>query len=116
LATPEKRNNSGIDQILTSSCCTRQNKHTDIKTVAYNHVTAILQRCQKGQKRVVFLLLFLLLSHTFYFHAISQELTIADTNIINTLPEPFWPTDVPFVGYNTESKDLGAVFGRKIDS
>ena len=42
--------------------------------------------------------------------------TIADTNIINTLPEPFWPTDVPFVGYNTESKDLGAVFGRKIDS
>ena len=40
-----------------------------IKKVAYNHVTAILQRYQKGPKSVV-----LLLCHTFYFHAISQEL------------------------------------------
>ena len=52
--------------------------HKDIKKVAYNHVAAILQRCQKGQKCVVLLLLFLLLllllCHTFYFHAISQEI------------------------------------------
>ena len=41
--------------------------------------------------------------------------TIADTNILNTPPEPFRPTDVPFVGYRTKSKDLGGVFGRKID-
>ena len=41
--------------------------------------------------------------------------TVADTNIINTPPEPFRPTDVPFVGYKTETKDLGGVFGRKID-
>ena len=38
--------------------------------------------------------------------------TIADTNIINTPSVLFWPTDVPFVGYKTESKDLGKVFGR----
>jgi len=47
----------------------------DIKRVAYNHVTAILQRCQKGQKCVVF---FLLLYHTFS-HAISQELLQIET-------------------------------------
>ena len=41
--------------------------------------------------------------------------TIADTNILSTPPEPFRPTDVPFVGYRTKSKDLGGVFGRKID-
>ena len=41
--------------------------------------------------------------------------TIADRNIINTPSELFRPTDVPFVGYKTESKDLGGVFGRKID-
>ena len=35
--------------------------------------------------------------------------TIADTNIINTAPEPSRSTDVPFVGYKTESKDLGGV-------
>jgi len=113
LATPEKRKKSRIDQILTSACRHRQNEHTDIKTVAYNHVTAILQRCHKGQKCVVLLLLlFLLLCHTF-FHAIF----IADrpTSIINTPPEPLRPTDVPFVGYKIKSKDLGGVLGRKID-
>jgi len=41
--------------------------------------------------------------------------TIADTNIINTPPEPFRPTDVPFEGYRTETNDLGGIFGRKID-
>jgi len=41
--------------------------------------------------------------------------TIADTNIINKPPEPFWPTDVPFVGYKTGTKDLQGDFGRKIN-
>jgi len=41
--------------------------------------------------------------------------TIADTNIINTPSELFRPTGVPFVGYKTKSKDLGGVFGCKID-
>jgi len=39
--------------------------------------------------------------------------TIAGTNIINTPPEPSRPTDVPFVGYETESKDLGGVLAAK---
>ena len=38
------------------------------KELQYNHVTAILQRCQTVQKCVV--LLVLLLCHTFYIHAI----------------------------------------------
>ena len=54
-------------KILTSACCTRQSKHTDIKRVAYNHVAAILKRCQKGQKCVVFLLPPPPLRHTFLF-------------------------------------------------
>jgi len=49
------------------------------------------------------------LSHFLFPHEFSG--TTADTNIINTPPEPFWPTDVPFVGYKTETKDLGGVFG-----
>jgi len=44
-----------------------------IKKVAYNHVAAILQRCQKGPKSVV------LLCHTFHFQAISQELLQIET-------------------------------------
>jgi len=40
---PKKQKKSGIDQILTSACCPRQNEHIDIKRVAYNHVMAILQ-------------------------------------------------------------------------
>jgi len=39
--------------------------------------------------------------------------TIAGTNIINTPPEPSRPTDVRFVGYKTESKDLGGVLAAK---
>ena len=110
MATPGKRKKSGIDQILTSSCCLRQNEHTDIITVAYNHAAAILQRCQKGQKCVLFLLPPPpTLCHTLFPREFSG--TIADTNIINTPPEPFWPTDVPFVGYKTETKHLGGVFG-----
>jgi len=50
LATIEKRKKSRTDQILTSVCCPQQNEHIDTKRVAYNHVTAILQQCQKGQK------------------------------------------------------------------
>jgi len=40
---------------------------------------------------------------------------IADTDIINTPPEPFQPTYVPFGDYKTKTKDLGGIFGRKID-
>jgi len=39
--------------------------------------------------------------------------TITGTNIIKTPPEPSWPTDVPFVGYKTESKDVGGVLAAK---
>ena len=67
----QKRNKSGIDRILTSMCCPRQYEHIDIKKVANNHATDILDRYQKGQNFVV---LFLFLGHTFYFHAVSQEL------------------------------------------
>jgi len=70
----------------------------------------------KRAKNVSFLLLlFLLLCHTFLFPRDFSG-TIADTNKINTPTEPFWPTDVPFVGHSIESKDLGGAFGRKIDS
>jgi len=35
---------------------------------------------------------------------------------MNTPPEPFRPTDdVPFGDYKTETKDLGGIFGRKIN-
>jgi len=99
---------------LASARCPRQNEHTDIETVAYNHVAAILQRCQKGQKCVVLLSSSSSsLSHFLFPHDFSG--TIANTNIINTPPEPFRPTAVPFVGYKTETKDFGGVFGRKID-
>jgi len=40
--------------------------------------------------------------------------TIKDTDIINTPPEPFRPTDMPFGGYKRETKYLGEIFGRKI--
>jgi len=74
LETPEKQKKSEIDQILTSVCCPGQNEHRDIKKVANNHVTDILDRCQKGQNFVVLFLL--LLGHTFCFHTISQELLL----------------------------------------
>ena len=41
--------------------------------------------------------------------------TIEDTDIINTPLEPLQPTDVPFGGSKTGSKDLGGIYGRKID-
>jgi len=41
--------------------------------------------------------------------------TSADRDIINTLLEPSRPAYVPFVGYKTEAKDLGRIFGNKID-
>ena len=60
-----ERKAESIEQVLTSACSTWQK-------VASNHVTAILERSQKSQNFVVLLLL----RHTFYFHAISQELLI----------------------------------------
>jgi len=41
--------------------------------------------------------------------------TIEDTDIINTPPEPLRPAGVPFGGYKPETKDLGGMFGSKID-
>ena len=52
-------------------------------------------------------------SHFLFPHDFSG--TIADTDIINTPPEPFRPTDVPFEDYKTETKDIGGIFSRKID-
>jgi len=90
----KKRNKSRIDQILALACCPRQNEHRDIKRVAYNHVTTILQRCQKGQKCVVFLLL---LRHFLLPRDFSG--TIADIDIINTPLETLRPAYVPFGGF-----------------
>ena len=50
-------------------------------------------------------------SHFLFPHDFSG--TIAGTNIISTPPEPSRPTDVLFVGYKTESKDLGGVLVTK---
>jgi len=54
----------------------------------------------KRPKCVVILLLFLLIlpRHTFYFHAISQELLKIDT--INTLLEPLRPADMCLLGFS----------------
>jgi len=86
----KKRKKSRIDQILASACCPRQNEHIDIKRDAYNHVKVILQRCQKGQKSVVAVLLLLLFCHTFYFHAISQELFIIILIVIIIIMFVYW--------------------------
>jgi len=71
---------------------------------------AILQRCQK----------FVVLlpppprgSSSHFLFPRDSSGTIADTNIINTPPKPFRPTDVPFVGYKTETKDLGEFLAAK---
>jgi len=57
LATPEKQKKSGIiDQILTQRAVLDS---IDIKKVANNHATAILERCQKAKKLSFFFLLFL---------------------------------------------------------
>jgi len=73
----------------------------DIKRIAYNYVTAILQRCKRGQKCV-------LLRHTLFPRDFSGS--IADTDIINTQTELLRPADVPFGGLQTETKDLGGIF------
>jgi len=64
---------------------------------------------QKGQKHVFFFLFVKLFISTRFFR------TSADRDIINTLLEPLRPADVPFGGYKTEAKDLGGIFGGKID-
>ena len=99
MATPEKRKKSRIDQILASACCPRQNEYIDIKRVAYNHVAAILQRCQKARKMCRF-------SSSSFCSSLSHFLfprdfsgTIEDTDIIKTLLEPLRPGDVPFGGF-----------------
>ena len=96
----------GIDQILTSACCPQQNEHVDIKKVACNHVTAILERCHKAKNISLFflLLLFVKLFISTWFPG-----TVADTDII-TLLEPLWTTDMSFGGHKTETKDLGGIF------
>ena len=66
----KERKRSGIGQILTSACCSQQHEHIDIKKAANNHVTTILERCQRPKKVSFFFLLFV----TLYFHATSQEL------------------------------------------
>jgi len=48
-----------------------------------------------------------LLRHTFYFHAISQELLQID--IVNTPLELFRSIDVPFGGHKTEPVRLGRI-------
>ena len=78
---------------MASACCPRQNEHIDIKRVAYNHVEAILQRCQKGQKCV---LLLLLLRHFLLPRDFSG--TIEDIDIISTPLETVRPAYVPFGG------------------
>jgi len=88
---------------LASACCPRQNEHIDIKKVAYNHVTAILQRCQKGQKCVILFLL----CHFLFPRDFSG--TITDKDIINTPLEPLRPADVPFGG----CVDIAPHFGVK---
>ena len=69
----------------------------------------------KSQKCVVLLLLLLLLlfllCHTFYFHAISQELLQID--IINTPLEPLRPADVPFGGFVDIAPHFGGEMPRK---
>jgi len=90
LETPKKRNKSGIDH------CPRQNEHIDIKTVAYNHVTVILQRCQKGQKMCLSSSPF---SSSHFLFPRNFSGTIEDTYIINTRLEPLRPADAPFGGF-----------------
>jgi len=81
LATAVKRKKSVIDQILASTCFSRQNEHIDIKRVAYNHVTAILQRCQRAKNVSFFFFQFFVT--LFIFTQFSG--IIEDTDIINTI-------------------------------
>jgi len=57
---------------------------------------------------VLFVLLSYSLSHFLFPHDFSG--TIADTDTINTPPEPFPPTDMSFGDHKTETKDLGGMF------
>ena len=59
-----------MDQILVSVCCPPQIEHIDIKKVASNHVGVILKIRRKCPKIHVLLLLL----HTFFVQAVSQEL------------------------------------------
>jgi len=67
----------------------------------------------KRPKCVVLLLLIPPLSHFLFPRDFLG--TIAEIDIINTPPESFRPTDVPFRDYETEAEDIGGIFGRKID-
>jgi len=69
----------------------------------------------KKAKHVSFFFFFFFFFYYYFLFPRDFSGTIADTNIINTPPEPFRRTDVPFVGYRTKSKDLKGVFSRKID-
>ena len=110
LSAPGKQKKKcGIDQILTSACCPQQNEHVDIKKVACNHVTAILERCHKAKNISLF---FLLLLFVRLFISTRFPRTVADTDII-TLLEPLWTTDMSFGGHKTETKDLGGIFATK---
>jgi len=84
----------------------------DIKTVAYNHVTAILQQCQKAKNVSFFFFLFVRSDFLFPRHFSG---TIADTDKFNTPLESLRPADVHFGGYTTETNNLGGIFCCKID-
>ena len=97
---PEKNEKSGIDQILTPACCPRQYKHIDIKNVAYNHVTAILELCKKAKKCCS-----ASSSSSHFLFSRDFSGTIADTDTVNTPLEPLRAANVPFGGHVTETKD-----------
>ena len=90
---------SRIDQILASACCPRQNEHN---RCAYNHVTIILQRCQKNNKKCRSSSS---LSHFLFPRDFSGIITNRD--IINTPLEPLGPADVPSGGF----VDIAPYFG-----
>ena len=52
-------------------------------------------------------------SHFLFPHDFSES--VEDTDINNTLLERLRPTEVPFWGYETETKALGEISGRKVD-
>jgi len=58
----------------------------------------------------VVLLLLLPLHHTFYFHSVELLQRHNYTPL-----ELLQPADVPFGDYKTETKDVGGIFGCKID-
>jgi len=78
-----------------------------MEKVAYNHVTTILQRCQKGQK-MCRSSSSSSLSHFLFPRDFSESIT--DRNIINTPLEPLRLADVPFGAF----VDIAAHFGGEI--